>query len=148
MTGLTRLNHRANDQLVSSNSYARLLFLPQWRRPWWLMTSDLIDGVENAKQAAGNLNPSVILNFSASRREHHRRGRRVKNLLPELQARCRLPSGGTSSDRPTRLRVRRMWQFTLVLTSRSSHGDFSFSPVSAHHHSERRCSVSLIGRSA
>ena len=111
----------ANDQLVSSNSYRPLIIAYRNGAPVRLIdVATVIDGVENAKQAAwANLNPAVILNIQ------RQPGAniiavvdRVKNLLPQLQA--TLPAAvqvDILTDRTTTIRASvQDVQFTLVLT--------------------------------
>src|SRR6266436_1681855 len=111
----------ANDQLVSTDSYRPLIIAYHNGAPVRLTdVANVIDGVENAKQAAwANLNPAVILNIQ------RQPGAniiavvdRVKNLLPQLKA--ALPASvqvEILTDRTTTIRASVSdVQFTLVLT--------------------------------
>jgi multidrug efflux pump len=111
----------ANDQLISSDSYRPLIIAYRNGAPVRLTdVANVIDGVENAKQAAwANLNPAVILNIQ------RQPGAniiavvdRVKNLLPQLKA--ALPASvqvEILTDRTTTIRASVTdVQFTLVLT--------------------------------
>jgi multidrug efflux pump len=111
----------ANDQLISSDSYRPLIIAYHNGAPVRLTdVANVIDGVENAKQAAwANLNPAVILNIQ------RQPGAniiavvdRVKNLLPQLKA--ALPASvqvEILTDRTTTIRASVSdVQFTLVLT--------------------------------
>ncbi len=106
----------ANDQLVSSNSYRPLIIAYRNGAPVRLTdVAAVVDGVENAKQAAwANLNPiqrqpgaNIIAVVD-----------RVKKLLPQLQA--ALPAAvqvDILTDRTTTIRASvQDVQFTLVLT--------------------------------
>src|SRR6184192_955349 len=111
----------ANDQLVSSDSYRPLIVAYRNGAPVRVRdVANVIDGVENAKQAAwANRDPAVILNIQ------RQPGAniiavvdRVKKLLPQLQA--ALPAAvkvDILTDRTTTIRASvDDVQFTLVLT--------------------------------
>src|SRR3979409_105343 len=111
----------ANDQLISSDSYRPLIIAYHNGAPVRLTdVANVIDGVENAKQAAwANLNPAVIINIQ------RQPGAniiavvdRVKNLLPQLKG--ALPAAvqvDILTDRTTTIRASvQDVQFTLVLT--------------------------------
>jgi multidrug efflux pump len=111
----------ANDQLVSSDGYRPLIIAYRNGAPVRVSdVANVIDGVENAKQAAwANQNPAVILNIQ------RQPGAniiavvdRVKRLLPQLQA--ALPAAvqvDILTDRTTTIRASvDDVQFTLVLT--------------------------------
>jgi multidrug efflux pump len=111
----------ANDQLISSDSYRPLIIAYRNGAPVRLTdVANVIDGVENAKQAAwANQNPAVILNIQ------RQPGAniiavvdRVIKLLPQLKA--ALPASvqvAILTDRTTTIRASvNDVQFTLVLT--------------------------------
>src|SRR6201993_4259996 len=111
----------ANDQLVSSQSYAPLIIAYRNGAPVRLTdVATVVDGVENAKQAAwANRDPAVILNIQ------RQPGAniiavvdRVKKLLPQLQA--ALPAAvhvDILTDRTTTIRASvEDVQFSLMLT--------------------------------
>jgi len=111
----------ANDQLISSNSYRPLIIAYRNGAPVRLTdVATVVDGVENAKQAAwANRDSAVILNIQ------RQPGAniiavvdRVKKLLPQLQA--ALPAAvhvDILTDRTTTIRASvEDVQFTLVLT--------------------------------
>jgi len=111
----------ANDQLLSSDGYRPLIIAYRNGAPVRVSdVANVIDGVENAKQAAwANQNPAVILNIQ------RQPGAniiavvdRVKALLPQLQA--ALPAAvkvQILTDRTTTIRASvEDVQFTLVLT--------------------------------
>src|SRR4030088_1603868 len=111
----------ANDQLISSDGYRPLIVAYRNGAPVRLTdVATVIDGVENAKQAAwANRDPAVILNIQ------RQPGAniiavvdRVKNLLPQLKG--ALPAAvqvDILTDRTTTIRASvQDVQFTLVLT--------------------------------
>src|SRR5215471_13403803 len=111
----------ANDQLLSSDGYRPIIIAYRNGAPVRVRdVANVIDGVENAKQAAwANQNPAVILNIQ------RQPGAniiavvdRVKKLLPQLQA--ALPAAvkvDILTDRTTTIRASvEDVQFTLVLT--------------------------------
>jgi multidrug efflux pump len=111
----------ANDQLLSSGEYKSIVLAYKNGAPVRLSdVADVIDGVENVKQAAWmNGKPAVIVNIQ------RQPGAniitvvdRIKRLLPQLKA--SLPSSidiTTLTDRTTTIRASvRDVQFTLMLT--------------------------------
>jgi len=111
----------ANDQLLSSDGYRPIIIAYRNGAPVRVRdVANVIDGVENAKQAAwANQNPAVILNIQ------RQPGAniiavvdRVKKLLPQLQS--ALPAAvqvDILTDRTTTIRASvDDVQFTLVLT--------------------------------
>src|SRR3981189_2758624 len=111
----------ANDQLISTDGYRPLIIAYRNGAPVRLTdVATVIDGVENAKQAAwANRDPAVILNIQ------RQPGAniiavvdRVKNLLPQLKG--ALPAAvqvDILTDRTTTIRASvQDVQFTLVLT--------------------------------
>ena len=93
----------ANDQLFTSDQYRQLIVC--WRNgaPVKLVeVADVIDGAENARQAAWmNNNPAVILNIQRQpKREHHRSRRSRQTALATIAGVAAGGDLGFNSDRP------------------------------------------------